>query len=54
MKIRDVMWEIESPRQFVHPVKPGRVPVAGMPGDDLPPGTLASIFRQAPMKKPGK
>ncbi|HZW32153.1 MAG TPA: type II toxin-antitoxin system HicA family toxin [Isosphaeraceae bacterium] len=25
-------------RQFKHPTKPGRVTVAGKPGDDLPPG----------------
>lgn len=27
-------------RQFKHPTKPGRVTVAGKPGDDLAPDTL--------------
>jgi len=40
-----------SHRQFKHPTKPGRVTVAGKPGDDLPPGTLNSIFKQAGWKK---
>jgi predicted RNA binding protein YcfA (HicA-like mRNA interferase family) len=36
-----------SHRQFKHPTKPGRVTVAGKPSDDLAPGTLNSIFKQA-------
>ena len=36
-----------SHRQYKHPTKPGRVTVAGKPSDTVPPGTLASIFRQA-------
>lgn len=36
-----------SHRQFKHPGKTGRVTVAGKPGDDLAPGTLGSIFKQA-------
>ena len=40
-----------SHRQFKHPVKPGRVTVAGKPSDDLSPGTLGSIFKQAGIKK---
>jgi predicted RNA binding protein YcfA (HicA-like mRNA interferase family) len=36
-----------SHRQFKHPTKPGRVTVAGKPSHTVPPGTLASIFRQA-------
>lgn len=36
-----------SHRQFIHAVKPGRVTVAGNLGDDVRPGTLASVFRQA-------
>ena len=40
-----------SHRQFKHPVKPGRVTVAGKPGDDLAIGTLGSIFKQAGLKK---
>jgi len=40
-----------SHRQFKHPVKPGRVTVAGKPSDDIPPGTLNSIVKQAGLKK---
>jgi predicted RNA binding protein YcfA (HicA-like mRNA interferase family) len=40
-----------SHRQFKHPDKPGRVTVAGKPSDDLSPGTLNSIFKQAGFKK---
>lgn len=37
-------------RQFKHPAKPGRVTVAGKPSDDLAPGTLNSILKQASLK----
>jgi predicted RNA binding protein YcfA (HicA-like mRNA interferase family) len=40
-----------SHRQFKHPDKTGRVTVAGKPSDDLSPGTLGSIFKQAGIKK---
>lgn len=40
-----------SHRQFKHPVKPGRVTVPGKPGDDLAPGTLNSILKQAQLKR---
>jgi predicted RNA binding protein YcfA (HicA-like mRNA interferase family) len=40
-----------SHRQYKHPVKPGRVTVPGKPKDDLAPGTLASIFKQASITK---
>jgi predicted RNA binding protein YcfA (HicA-like mRNA interferase family) len=40
-----------SHRQFKHPLKPGRVTVAGKPSHDLPPGTLNSILKQAGLKK---
>ena len=40
-----------SHRQFRHPAKPGRVTVSGKPNDDLPPGTLNSILKQAGLKK---
>lgn len=40
-----------SHRQFKHPSKPGRVTVAGKPGDDLAPGTLNSILKQSGFKK---
>jgi predicted RNA binding protein YcfA (HicA-like mRNA interferase family) len=39
-----------SHRQFKHPSKPGRVTVAGKPSDDLAPGTLNSILKQASLK----
>jgi predicted RNA binding protein YcfA (HicA-like mRNA interferase family) len=58
MKIRDIIKRIEqdgwsvvatrgSHRQFKHPLKPGRVTIAGHPGDDISPGTLSSICKQA-------
>jgi len=37
-------------RQFKHPDKPGRVTIAGKPSDDLAPGTLNSILKQASLK----
>jgi predicted RNA binding protein YcfA (HicA-like mRNA interferase family) len=39
-----------SHRQFKHASKPGRVTVPGKPGDDLAPGTLNSILKQAGLK----
>jgi predicted RNA binding protein YcfA (HicA-like mRNA interferase family) len=39
-----------SHRQFKHLEKAGRVTVAGKPSDDLAPGTLASIKKQAQIK----
>jgi len=36
-----------SHRQYKYPNKTGRVTVAGRPKDDLAPGTLNSILRQA-------
>ncbi|MDM9582655.1 MULTISPECIES: type II toxin-antitoxin system HicA family toxin [unclassified Nostoc] len=36
-----------SHRQFKHPDKPGVVTVPGKLSDDLAPGTLSSIWRQA-------
>ena len=63
MKIRDVIKLIErdgwfvvaakgSHRQFKHPRKPGRVTIAGHPGDDLAPGTLNSVLKQAGLRRP--
>lgn len=40
-----------SHRQFKHPNKSGRVTVAGKPSDDLAPGTLNSILKQAGLKE---
>ena len=62
MKIRDALKLIEddgwylivtkgSHRQYKHPGKPGRVTVAGQPGDDLAPGTLNSILKQAQVQR---
>jgi predicted RNA binding protein YcfA (HicA-like mRNA interferase family) len=39
-----------SHRQFNHPTKPGRVTVAGKPSDDMAPGTLNSVLKQAGLK----
>jgi predicted RNA binding protein YcfA (HicA-like mRNA interferase family) len=40
-----------SHRQYKHPSKLGRVTVPGKPNDDLAPGTLNSILKQAGFKK---
>lgn len=40
-----------SHRQFKHPTKLGRVTVPGKPSDDLAPGTLNSILKQAQIKR---
>ena len=64
MKIRDIIKLIEtdgwyqvdtrgSHRQYKHPTKSGRVTIAGHPGDDLAPGTLNSILKQAKLKEVG-
>jgi len=61
LKVRDTIKMIEadgwnqvatrgSHRQFKHPDKPGRVTIAGKPSDDLAPGTLNSILKQAGLK----
>jgi predicted RNA binding protein YcfA (HicA-like mRNA interferase family) len=39
-----------SHRQLKHPTLSGLVTVAGKPGDDLAPGTLNSILKQARLK----
>jgi predicted RNA binding protein YcfA (HicA-like mRNA interferase family) len=50
-RLRDDGWILVrtkgSHRQFKHATKPGRVTVAGKPSHTIPPGTLASIFKQA-------
>ena len=43
-----------SHRQLKHAAKPGRVTVAGKPGDDLAPGTLNSIMKQAGLARSEK
>ena len=61
MKVQDIIRIIQadgwflvrtrgSHRQFHHPVKPGTVTVAGKPSQDLAPGTVNSILRQAGLK----
>ena len=61
MRVRDVIKLIEadgwrlvatrgSHRQFKHPSKSGRVTIAGNPSDDLAPGTLGSVLKQAQLK----
>jgi predicted RNA binding protein YcfA (HicA-like mRNA interferase family) len=58
MKVREVLrllaedgWYLARTRgshqQFKHPVKAGVVTIAGHPSDDLAPGTLKSILKQA-------
>ena len=39
-----------SHKQFKHPMKKGRVTIAGHPNHDLAPGTLNSILKQARLK----
>ncbi|HEX9462248.1 MAG TPA: type II toxin-antitoxin system HicA family toxin [Alphaproteobacteria bacterium] len=62
MKVREVIRILEqsgwvlvatrgSHRQYKDPDKPGRVTVAGKPSDDLAPGTLNSILKQAGLKE---
>jgi predicted RNA binding protein YcfA (HicA-like mRNA interferase family) len=62
MKIRDIINIVEedgwyivatkgSHRQYKHTVKEGRVTIAGHPNDDLAPGTLNSILKQAKLKE---
>ena len=53
--LRDDGWYLSatrgSHRQFKHLAKAGRVTVPGKPRDDLAPGTLSSILKQAGLKK---
>jgi len=62
MKVREAISSIEdegwflvamrgSHRQFKHPTKAGRVTIAGKLSDDLAPGTLNSILKQAGPKE---
>jgi len=48
-------WELKrtkgSHRQYKHPLKTGRVTLPGHPNDDLPPGTLNSVLKQAGLKR---
>ena len=58
MKVRDVVRRLRrdgwvlvrirgSHHQYKHRVKKGLVTIPGRPGDDLAPGTLRSILKQA-------
>jgi predicted RNA binding protein YcfA (HicA-like mRNA interferase family) len=40
-----------SHRQYKHPNKPGLVTISGNPSDDLAPGTLNSVLKQAGLKE---
>jgi predicted RNA binding protein YcfA (HicA-like mRNA interferase family) len=62
MKVREIIKLIEnegwylvvtrgSHRQFKHPSVPGRVTIAGHLSDDLAPGTLNSVLKQAKLKR---
>ena len=62
MKIRDIIKLIEkdgwylvvskgSHRQYKHPVKQGRVTIAGNKNDDMANGTLNSILKQARLRE---
>ena len=61
VKVRDVIKKIQadgwslkrtrgSHRQYAHAVKKGLVTVPGHPSDELAPGTLNSILKQAGLK----
>jgi predicted RNA binding protein YcfA (HicA-like mRNA interferase family) len=63
MKVREIVRIIEadgwrlvaqegSHRQYKHAAKPGRVTIAGHLNDDLAPGTLNSILKQADIRRP--
>ncbi|MBA3793451.1 MAG: type II toxin-antitoxin system HicA family toxin [Rubrobacter sp.] len=62
MKVREAIglikqdgWQLVrtrgSHRQYKHSDKPGLVTVPGKPGDELAPGTLNSILKQARLKE---
>ena len=61
MKVRDLIKMIErdgwrymyttgNHRHFKHPEKSGKVTVPGHPSDEVTPGTLKSILRQADLQ----
>ena len=62
MNVRQVLRRLEqdgwylvrvrgSHRQYKHPTKPGLVTVAGKPSEELAPGTLNSVLKQAGLKQ---
>lgn len=51
---KDGWYEVKqtgSHRHFKHPTKSGKVTIAGHPGQDVPPGVLNSILKQAQIKQ---
>ncbi len=61
MKVRDIIKLIEadgryivvtkgSHGQYKHAKKPGRVTIAGHPSDEMAPGTMNSVLKQAQLK----
>lgn len=65
MKVRELIKLLEgdgwqqvrmrgSHRQFQHSKKRGTVTVSGQRGAGIPPGTLASVLKQASLKEEGK
>lgn len=61
LKVREIIKMIEndgwflvatkgSHRQYKHPEKSGRITIAGHPSEDLAPGTMNSIVKQAHIK----
>lgn len=62
MKVREIIQLVEddgwfmvairgSHRQYKHSTKSGRVTIAGKPSEDVAPGTLNSIMKQAGLKE---
>jgi predicted RNA binding protein YcfA (HicA-like mRNA interferase family) len=61
MKVKEIIRLIEkrgwylisrkgSHRQYKHPSIPGRVTIAGKLNDDMPKGTVNSVFKQSGIK----
>ena len=62
MKVRDVVKRIKADgwyysytegdhHHYRHDTKPGKVTVPGHPSDEVKPGTLSGIWRQAGLRK---
>jgi predicted RNA binding protein YcfA (HicA-like mRNA interferase family) len=53
-KMRGDGWQLKeqegSHQQWIHPVKPGKVTIAGHPNDEIPVGTLKAMLKQAGLK----
>jgi predicted RNA binding protein YcfA (HicA-like mRNA interferase family) len=52
--LKDNGWQLEkqegSHQKWAHPEKSTKVTVAGHPNDDIPPGTLKAMLKQAGLK----